>query len=134
MASAKGLAFHTEAFNLMARAKAVAVVAPPSPWTDIAEYESVRVIAVTHKLRTSNHQHLVQSGPGQTLMLSVRGGYTTFRILQNGLEIPIGNVASAIPKGVSLASKLQKTTGSRLTPKIPADRAADDEEADDGEG
>ncbi len=116
----------------MAKARAAVPDEPASRWTDIAEYESLRVKSTVHKLRTSHHQMLVQSGPLQTLMLSQSGGYMAFRIVESGLEIPIGNVASAIPKGVSLASKLQKTTGSRLTPKIPAARAADDE-VDDGE-
>ena len=89
-------------------------------YTDIAEYESLRVSFATHALRHSHHAHLIQSGPGQTIMLGHRGGYTCFRIVESGLEFPITNVASAIPKGVSLASKLQKTTGSRLTPKVPA--------------
>jgi hypothetical protein len=101
-------------------------------YTDIAEYESIRVIVETHKLRHSHHAKLIQSGPQQTLMLSVRGNLPpVFRILESGLEIPVSNVASAIPKGVSLASKLQKTTGSRLTKKVPAKRAKDDE-VDDG--
>lgn len=99
-------------------------------YTDIAEYESLRVVGETHKLRHSHHHKLIQSGPGQTLVLSTRSGYQTFRIKESGLEIPVTNVASAIPKGVSLASKLQKTTGSRLTPKLPAKSPAED---DDGE-
>lgn len=92
-------------------------------YTDIAEYESLRVQAATHKLRHGHHPNLIQSGPGVTIMLGTRGGYTCFRIVESGLEIPVENVASAIPKGATLATKLQKTTGSRLTPKVPAKRA-----------
>lgn len=99
-----------------------------SAYTDIAEYESLRVIGEIHKLRHSSYGKLVNSGPGQTLMLSSREGYVTYRIVESGLEIPITNVASAIPKAASLANKLQKTTGSRLTKKVPARRKAIDEE------
>lgn len=98
-------------------------------YTDIAEYESLRVMTETHKLRHSNHAKLIQSGPGQTLVLSERGSYTCFRIVESGLEIPMGNVASAIPKGVTLATKVRKTTGTRLTPKLPAPKRG--KEADD---
>jgi hypothetical protein len=89
-------------------------------WTDIAEYESIRVATDVHKLRHSHHHKLIQSGPGQTLMLATRAGYTCFRIVESGLEIPVHNVASAIPKGVSLAGKLRKTTGTRLPEKPQA--------------
>ncbi len=104
-------------------------------WTDLAEYESLRVASPTHKLRHSHHINLIQSGPGQTLMLSTRAGYVCFRIVESGLEIPVSNVASAIPKTASLASKIQKTTGSRLTPKLSGKRSrpadTEDPDADD---
>ena len=89
------------------------------------------MVAEVHKLRHSHHHKLIQSGPNQTIMLSSRGPYLAYRIVESGLEIPATNVASAIPKGVSLANKLQKTTGSRLTPKVTAAKRA--KEADDGE-
>ena len=103
-------------------------------YIDLQEYESLRVIGETHKLRHSHHHKLVNSGPGQTLMLSERGGYMTFRVVESGLEIPVFNVASAIPKGVSLATKRQKTTREKLTPKLKAPRKATPptEEPDDG--
>lgn len=101
-----------------------------TPFTDIAEYESLRICNEIHKLRHSSYGKVVNSGPGQRIMLSERGAYVCFRIVESGLEIPIGNVASAVPKLASLASKLQKTTGSRLTPKVPAGRTA---EGDDGD-
>lgn len=98
--------------------------------TDIQEYESLRVKVATHKLRHSYHQNLWQSGPGQTLMLSVRDGtgYLFFRVVESGIEIPMENVASAIPKGVTLASKLRKTTGTRLTEKPQTKKKAPDAE------
>ena len=106
-----------------------------TPWTDIAEYESLRVKSETHKLRHSNHSKLINSGPGQTVMLSSRGAHVTFRIVESGLEIPLENVASAIPKACTLATKTQKTTGSRLTKKVkatPAKPAQGDDDVEPG--
>jgi hypothetical protein len=82
-------------------------------WFDIAEYESIRVMTETHKLRFSHHAKLIQSGPNQTLVLSARGPYVCYRIVESGLEIPVNNVASAVPKAASLAGKMRRTTGSR---------------------
>lgn len=85
--------------------------------TDLGEYDSIRVKYATHKLRHSHHATLIESGPGQTIRLSSNGPYLCFRIVESGIEFPIGNIASAIPKGSTISGKLQKTTGSRLTTK-----------------
>jgi hypothetical protein len=103
-------------------------------YTDLGEYESLRVGNEVHKLRHSHHYKLIQSGPGQTLMLSTRSGYTTFRIVESGLEIPLANVASAIPKGAQLASRMSKTTGSRLTPRPVVEKKQKRKEPDDAVG
>lgn len=98
--------------------------------SDIREYESIRVATDVHKLRHSHHHKLIQSGPGQTIMLRDDKGYIHFAIVESGLEIPASNVASAIPKSSTLASKMQKTTGSRLTPKLPSKKVRDDDGED----
>lgn len=91
----------------------------PIPYTDIAEYESLRVKYDTHPLRHSKHGKIINSGDGQTLMLSSRGGYTCFRIVETGFELPVENVASAIPKNVALSVRQRKTTLDRgLTKNI----------------
>jgi hypothetical protein len=89
-------------------------------YTDIGEYESLRVIQEVHRIGRSQHPSLVRSSAGHTIMLSERNGYMTFRIVENGLEIPVFNVASAIPKGATAAVKTQKTTSAGLTPKAKA--------------
>lgn len=97
-----------------------------SEYVDHGDYESIRVKYATHKLRHSHHATLIESGPGQTIRLSSKGPYVVFRIVESGIEFPIGNVASSIPKGSVISGRLQKTTGSRLTtkPAAPAKRAA----------
>lgn len=92
----------------------------PVEYTDIAEYETLLVSNNIHRMRHSTHAKMIQSAPGQTVMLSTREGYFTFRIVESGQEIPVPNVASAIPKRSTLATKMQKTTGHGLTPKIAA--------------
>ena len=95
-------------------------------YTDLGEYDSIRVKYATHKLRHSHHATLIESGPGQTIRLSANGAYLCFRIVESGIEFPIGNIASAIPKGSAISGRLQKTTGSRLTtkPTTPAKKTA----------
>jgi hypothetical protein len=82
----------------------------PEPYTDHAEYASLRCVNLTDAGRTGGPTPtLIHSGPGRTLVLSSRAGYYTFRIRESGLEIPVTNVASATPKGVAAAGRIKRT-------------------------
>lgn len=91
-------------------------------YVDIAEYESLMVKSKVHRTRGFINQLQLHSQPDQTIMLSQRGGYFTFRLVESGQEIPIPNVASAIPKRAPAATRTQKTTKNGLTPKLAASR------------
>ncbi len=91
------------------------------------EYQSLRVKSPTHKLRHGGLASLVQAGGEQTITRHEDGGYVFFRIEPSGVEVPVENVASAIPKAASIASKLKKTTGSRIVKPSPNVKGADDE-------
>ncbi len=107
----EGLALHAE---VHAMSKMTKIEAPPT-WTDLAEYDSLRLHGEIHRTR---HQARLQilSGPGNTLVLSQHvSGYFTFRVQESGLEIPMSNVASAAPKGSQMAAKVRKTSPEGLT-------------------
>ena len=98
-------------------------------WLDHGEYESLRLIHAVHRLRFGAGQGQVQSGPGQTIMLStlVGAGFTCFRIVENGLQIPIANVAGAVPKGSGLGVVRRKTTA-KTDAAMPAEPTAGSDE------
>lgn len=98
-------------------------------WTDIAEYDSLRLHGEIHRTR---HQGRLQimSGPGNTIVLSKHeSGFFAFRVVESGLEIPVPNVASAAPKNTQIASKLRKTSPQGLTEKAKPEPKAPKAEA-----
>lgn len=97
--------------KLFASAMGTASVMPE--WVDIGEYASLRTIENVHAvgrvqgvMRTPRK---VDAGPGVRIVLSVKAGYASFRLLPAGTEIPVTNVATAVPKGAALASRLRRT-------------------------
>jgi hypothetical protein len=96
-------------------------------WTDIQEYESLRLKEAPARGRLGPNPKLVASGPKQTIMLSQRTGtpYVCFRIVEDGAEFMFDNVLCAIPKGADLATKLRKT----VSPAAPKARVASPKKA-----
>ncbi len=93
-------------------------------WIDHQEYESLKLIKEGHRSRFQGH-NTMRSGSGNTIMLSQLEGtpYVCFRIVESGLEVGTGNVASAVPKGTSLSVKTRKTTPKGMTAKVSSARA-----------
>lgn len=92
-------------------------------WNDIQEYETLRLgtgvpVGPGGGLRMGGTPGLIQSGPGRTIMLSVREGttYTCFRIVETGHEFSPSKVDFAIPKGAAAADRLRKTAGPTPAP------------------
>jgi len=61
----------------------------------------------------------VEAGGDQKIILREKP-YPHFVVLPSGIEIPVANVASAIPKGAALADRVKRTT----TGKAGIQRAA----------
>lgn len=74
------------------------------------EYASLRIRNVTHKLRQGAMPFLVEAGGGQTITYRSEP-FPHFDVQPSGIQIPLQNVASAIPKGASIANKVNKTVG-----------------------
>lgn len=88
----------------------------PEPGT---EYASLRIIEPAHKLRFGHGAKLVESTADQTIIFRPLP-FPHFDIAPTGIQIPLHNVASAIPKGAALAARVRKTTGGRVE-KDPVD-------------
>jgi hypothetical protein len=93
------------------------------------EYQSLRLRNVVHKLRYGVQPLLVDATSEQTITRHNDDGYIYFRVMPTGVEIPLHNVASAIPKNASIASKIGKTVGAMKQAReakrqVAADKAA----------
>lgn len=75
-----------------------------------AEYQSLRIFEVAHKLRHGVQPKLVEAGGDQTITFHPEP-FPHFEVLPSGVQIPLNNVASAIPKTASIAQKVVKTVG-----------------------
>lgn len=74
------------------------------------QYSSLRIVSETHKLRQGNLPKLVQAGGTQTITRERdEDGYIYFLVQPSGVEIPLHNVASAIPAAASIAEKVNGT-------------------------
>jgi hypothetical protein len=73
-----------------------------------AEYSSLRILHETHKLRQGNLPKLVQAGGGQTVTYKTEP-FPHFEVQPSGIQIPLHNVASAIPVQASIADKVNGT-------------------------
>lgn len=75
-------------------------------------YQSLRIIEVVHKLRHGTQPKLIEAAGEQTIERKRDDdGYMYYEIQPSGVEVPLHNVASAIPIGASVASKVAKTVG-----------------------
>jgi hypothetical protein len=74
------------------------------------EYQSLRLKNVVHKLRYGVQPMLVEAGGDQTITYS-ETPFPHFEVLPSGVQIPLHNVSSAIPKDANVASKHAKTVG-----------------------
>lgn len=70
------------------------------------EYDSLRIKSATHV--RSGYSGQIASGGGQQIFFRAEP-YPHFAVLPKGIEIPMENVASAVPKAAGLASKLRRT-------------------------
>lgn len=72
------------------------------------EYQSLRVKSPTHKLRFSNLPSKIEADGDQKITFRP-APYPHFCVSPSGVEIPLENVASAIPMAASIAGRLRKT-------------------------
>lgn len=79
-------------------------------------YESLRIIEGAHKLRYGSGTKLVESKGDQSITFRTLP-FEHFEVAPSGIQIPLHNVASAIPKSAALAGRLRRTgqTGGRLS-------------------
>lgn len=96
-------------------------------------YQSLRIIEVVHKLRHGTQPKLVEATSEQTIERKCDDdGYLYYEVQPSGVEIPLHNVASAIPVGASVASKVAKTVGAMRAQREA--KLAKAKGAGDGEG
>jgi len=74
------------------------------------EYQSLRILDVIHKLRFGTQPKLVEATHDQTITYKDLP-FPHFDVQPSGVQIPLHNVASCIPKDASIASKVGKTVG-----------------------
>jgi hypothetical protein len=86
------------------------------------EYQSLRIKGVVHKLRHAMNAMLVEATSDQTITYK-DAPFPHFEVQPSGIQIPLHNVASAIPKGASLASKVNKTVGAMKEAREAKQRA-----------
>lgn len=93
---------------------------PTASPDDAVEYESIRIIEGAHKLRYGSGAKLVES-KGDQIIRFRSTPFEHFEVQPQGIQIPIGNVASAVPKSASIANRLRKTgqTGGRIVKPVP---------------
>lgn len=101
-----------------------------------AEYASLRLIDVVHKLRYGVQPKLVEANGEQTITYR-NEPFAHFDVQPSGVQIPIHNVASAIPKEASVAAKMNRTVGAmkaaREAKQAKAHAAVMPKRGDDGE-
>lgn len=92
------------------------------------EYQSLRIKSVVHKLRHGVQPFLIEAGGDQTITFKSEP-FPLFEVLPSGVQIPLDNVASAIPKGASVANKIGRTVGAMKEARL-AKAAKSKKEAD----
>jgi hypothetical protein len=73
-------------------------------------YQSLRLYEPVHKLRQGSLPKLVEANSQRTITYR-EAPFPQFLVMPEGVEIPIHNVASAIPVGAGLADKMARTVG-----------------------
>lgn len=96
------LAAQTADDNLVAHEILKDLWPEPEP---VSEYMSLRIKRPVHKLRHGTSPSLVESGGGQQIFFR-RLPYDHYVVVPGGIEIPIGNVSSAIPMNAEITKKL----------------------------
>ena len=77
------------------------------------EYDNLRIKSPTHV--RSGYGGQISSGGGQQIFFR-QEPYPHFVVLPKGIEVPLENVSSAIPKAAGLASKLRRTGAKKVEP------------------
>lgn len=77
-----------------------------------SEYTSLRLRNTVHKLRYGVQPLLVEAGGEQTITF-LEEPFPHFVVDPSGVQIPLHNVASAVPSSAALAAKVGKTVGQR---------------------
>lgn len=80
-------------------------------------YASLRIIDVVHKLRFGVQPKLVEAGGDQTITYRDEP-FPHFDVQPSGVQVPLHNVASAIPVTSSIAEKTNKTVGAMKAARI----------------
>lgn len=103
----------------------------------MSDYQSLRLRNNVHKLRYGVQPLLVEANGSpedgsrnwQTITYKEEP-FPHFEVLPSGVQIPLHNVASAIPRTASIATKVAKTVGAmkaaREAKQAAAKKAADD--------
>ena len=76
------------------------------------QYQSLRLYSAVHKLRQGSLPNLVEANAQREITYRSEP-FPQFLVMPEGVEIPLHNVASAIPVGSGLADKITKTIGAR---------------------
>lgn len=88
-------------------------------------FQSLRLYAPIHKLRQGSLPNLVEANSERTITYSEEP-FPHFDVQPEGVCIPIHNVASAIPVGSGVGSKIAKTIGAMRQAREAKQKAAID--------
>lgn len=93
------------------------------------QYASLRLYAPIHKLRQGSLPNLVEANSTRTITFKAVP-FDHFDVQPEGVQVPLHNVASAIPMGSGVGDKIAKTVGAMRAAREKRQKAA--EETSDG--
>ena len=89
------------------------------------QFQSLRLYAPIHKLRQGSLPNLVEANAGRTITYEAEP-FPHFDVQPEGVCVPVHNVASAIPVGSAVGSKIAKTVGALKQAREAKQKAASD--------